>query len=184
MNNNYFAKIKENRSIILSHCPLCQDVSGIYILTREEDGFKYAYIGQAVRVLSRLAQHLSGFQHIDLSLRKHGFYPERPNGWKISWFQCEEAMLDEREQEYIRIYANAGYQLRNKTSGGQGDGKSSISDEPRKGYREGLNKGYENARKEVARWFKLHLDFSVKKPGNKVQEKAKQKFEEFIDTTE
>lgn len=35
----------------------------------DENGFRYAYIGQAVHILTRLAQHLVGYQHIDLSLK-------------------------------------------------------------------------------------------------------------------
>ena len=48
------------------------DSSGIYILRRmDEDGIKFAYIGQAKHILTRLGQHLDGYQHIDLSLKKH-----------------------------------------------------------------------------------------------------------------
>lgn len=40
--------------------------------------------------------------------------------------------------------------------------------------------GYLNARREVAHWFSLHLDVSMKKP-TKNAEKAYKKFMEFID---
>ena len=48
------------------------------ILRTDENGFKFAYIGQARKsILQRLASHLVGFnQHIDLSLRKHKLYSE------------------------------------------------------------------------------------------------------------
>lgn len=50
--------------------PKLNEQSGIYFLTREdEQGIKYAYIGQAKHILSRLAQHMTGYQHIDLSLK-------------------------------------------------------------------------------------------------------------------
>ena len=59
----------KNKKRILEINPHVDDGSGIYFLTRmDEDGIRYAYIGQAKHLLTRLAQHLSGYQHIDLSL--------------------------------------------------------------------------------------------------------------------
>ena len=98
------------------------DRSGIYFLLREdENGFKYAYIGQAVHTLSRLASHLVGYeQHIDLSLRKHKLYSENnPYGWRVEFLNFPESQLDEKEKYYIKLYANKGYQLRNVSIGGQ-----------------------------------------------------------------
>ena len=92
------------------------------------------------------------------------------------------SQLDEKEQYYIKMYANKGYQLRNKTAGGQGEGKSQIDEyRPTKGYRDGLKQGYKNASREVANLFEKHLNFSKKseKP-NKNQDKALQKFEDFL----
>ena len=74
----------------------------------------------------------------------------------------------------------SGYILRNKTSGSQGTGKFDIEEAPRKGYQEGLHNGYKKALKEVAHLFELHLNYGVKKLGNKNQEKALKKFEEMI----
>lgn len=78
MPTNYkqiFAIKNKNRDIIKKLVPDIQDKSGIYILTRFENGFKYGYIGQAtVSVWTRLAEHLSGYQHIDLSIKNHGWY--------------------------------------------------------------------------------------------------------------
>ena len=174
---------QKNKQRILNVCKV-PETSGIYILTREENGFKYAYIGQAKHLLTRLAQHLSGYQHIDLSLKKHGLYSkENPCGWDIGWFLCPITELDQREQEYIKEYANAGYQLRNKTSGSQGVGKQGLDvQKSPKGYRDGLAQGYKNAQKEVANLFEKHLIFAKKsdKP-NKLQEKAIEKFKAFLD---
>lgn len=121
---------KQNRERLLKVNPNLDDESGIYFLTREdEQGFKYAYIGQAVHILKRLAGHLVGYQHIDLSLKKHKLYSEKnPYGWKVNFKHYPKAELDEQEQYWIKEYANAGYQLRNKTAGGQGDGKSQIDE--------------------------------------------------------
>ena len=78
------AKERQNKERILRTNPYVDEKSGIYFLTREdENGFKFAYIGQAKRLLSRLAEHLSGYQHIDLSLKKHKSIMLRPliMGW-------------------------------------------------------------------------------------------------------
>lgn len=184
INNYWQAKAVEqkNKELLLKCNPKLNDGSGIYILTREENGFKFAYIGQAKHILTRLAQHLVGYQHIDLSLKSHKLYSqENPTGWKISFFNCEEKDLDRLEQEYIKKSANAGYQLRNKTAGGQGKGKVSIADsKPSKGYYDGVKQGYTNAQKEVANWFDKSLDYSIKGKPNKNKEKAYDKFAKFI----
>lgn len=175
--NNYKKKLVEID-------PTLDDSSGIYFFTREDsNGFKYAYIGQAKHILSRLAQHFTGYQHIDLSIKKHGMYSEdNPEGWKVTSIEYPESELDNMEQYYIKQYADMGYQLRNKTGGGQGTGKTQIDDyRPSKGYRDGLIQGRKNASKEIARLFEKHLNYSKKsdKP-NKNQEKALTKFEEFL----
>ena len=174
---------QKNKQRILKMCPNTPETSGIYILTREENGFKYAYIGQAKHLLSRLAQHLSGYQHIDLSIKKHGLKSQdNPCGWDIQWVSTPEWTLNAFEQELIKDYANAGYQLRNKTSGSQGVGKRGLDDQKApKGYYDGLKQGYLNARKEVSNLFAKHLNYSKKsdKP-NKIQEKALDKFKTFL----
>lgn len=175
---------QKNKQKILDLFPAVPETSGIYVFTRYDGDFKYAYIGQAKHLLTRVAQHLSGYQHIDLSIKKHGLHcKNNPLGWHISWTKCEVDKLDEREQQLIKAYANQGYQLRNKTSGSQGVGKRGLDDQkPPKGYRDGLAQGYKNAQKYVANLFDKHLNYSKKsdKP-NKNQEKALEKFEEFLD---
>lgn len=174
---------KVNKEKILAVCPGARDGCGIYFLIREDSDFRYAYIGQSVKVLTRLAQHLSGFQHIDLSLKKHGLWDEEknPTGWRVGVKYCEREKLDELEQKYIKMYANYGYQLRNATSGGQGEGKRDIADAPTKGYLEGLHNGYKKARQEMAHLFELHLEVKTKKdPPTKLQERALAKFYGFI----
>lgn len=174
---------KKNKERILKACPDVPENSGIYILTRYENGFRYAYVGQAKHLLTRLAQHLTGYQHIDLSLKKHGlFSDDNPCGWYVYFVECPESELDRKEQEYIRAMADRGYQLRNKTGGGQGKGKHGIAEnKPARGYHDGLKQGYKNAQKFVANLFEKHLNYSKKseKP-NKLQEKALAKFEDFL----
>jgi hypothetical protein len=171
-----------NKQRWIKHFGYITDSSGIYILTREENGFRYGYVGQARRILTRLSNHLSGYQHIDLSLKKHGLYSkDNPTGWAVSCVECSFTELDEREQFLINKYANMGYQMRNKTAGGQSNGKFEIAEtKERRGYRDGLKQGYKNAQKEVVAWFDKSLTFEIKGKPNKNKEKALEKFREFL----
>ena len=179
-----YAIKKANKERILKVCPNCPETSGIYFLLREEDGFKWGYVGQAKHILSRLADHLQNFQHIDLSIKKHGLYSEdNPTGYKVHFLEFPENELDEQEQKYIKMYANAGYQMKNSTTGSQGKGKKSLDNaKPPKNYYDGLSQGYKNAQKFVANLFEKHLDFVPKKnPPTKLQERAMQKFKDFLE---
>ena len=175
----------KDRKRLLEINPTLTDESGIYILKREdEEGFKYAYIGQAKHVLSRLVQHLSGYQHIDLSIRKHGFYSlDNPTGWKVSAFKCDPEKLDAIEKEYIKLYADRGYQLRNKTSGSQHEGKSQIDEyKPSKGYRDGLEQGKKNLARDLQHIIDKHLVVQLRpeKQNNKVSQRQLDKFWELL----
>lgn len=179
-----YAIKKANEERILKVCPNCPNTSGIYFLLREENGFKYAYIGQAVRLRERLTSHLSGYQHIDLSIKKHGLWSEEnPTGYRVHFLEFAENLLDEMEQKYIKQYANAGYQMRNSTAGSQGKGKHGLDNQKQpRTYYEGLNNGYERARKEIAHLFNLHIDYTTKSDNpNKNQQKALQKFKDFLE---
>ena len=173
---------KSNKKRLLKIDPTFTEESGIYIFTREESGFKYAYVGQAKHLLTRLAQHLSGWQHIDLSIKKHGLRSkENPTGWDIITIRYDEKDLDEKEQYFIKQYANSGWQMRNKTAGGQGDGKFEIAEtKPKRNYHDGLKQGYEKARKEVAKLFEKNLVFTINGKENKLKARAYEKFKEFI----
>lgn len=165
-------------------CPQATHESGIYCFHRvDEDGFKFAYIGLATRsLLTRLGEHLVGYQHIDLSIKKHGLYStDNPYGYNISILcHCPAEECNEKEQYYIKKAADAGYQLKNSTTGSQGVGKKGLDNQrPSRGYFDGKEAGYLMARKEVAHWFDLHLNVSMKKP-TKNAEKALAKFQEFI----
>lgn len=171
-----------NKKRILKVCPDIPETSGIYFLTRvDEDGFKFAYIGQAKHLLTRLAQHCVGYQHIDLSIKSHGFITEKEYGWKIGFMEYPESMLNEREQYYIKAYALNGYQLRNHTSGGQNSGKRDIAEEPRKGYQQGLKNGYENGLKDLTHFLSTHCTVHLKNPNNKVSRGQAEKWKDRID---
>ena len=176
----------QNKRKILSVNQNVDESSGIYFLTRADDnGIQYAYIGQAKHLLTRLAQHLSGYQHIDLSLKKHGMFSEgNVYGWKINFLHYPEDELDEHEQFWIKRYAKNGYQLRNKTAGGQGEGKKQISEyRPAKGYYDGITQGKKTLARELSHIMEKHLTVELKpeKRGNKVSEKQWEKFNRLLD---
>ena len=176
---------QNNKKRLLEVNPKLDEESGIYFLTRiDENGFKYAYIGQAVHILTRLAQHLVGYQHIDLSLKKHKLYSKsNPCGWKIGFLHFPKSELDKQEQHYIKAYADYGYQLRNKTSGSQGEGKAQIDDyKPSKGYRDGIQQGRKNLAKELSHIAEKHLKIEIRedKRYNKVSQKQYEKFMDLL----
>lgn len=160
-------KQRKNKERWLAVNPYLTDDSGIYILTRvDENQIKYGYVGQAKHILTRLADHLKGYQHIDLSIKKHGLQDEEhPNGWFVTQVKVAEELLDKAEQEYIKLYADMGYQLRNKTSGGQGVGKSGIADnKPSKGYYDGKKQGRKDVINEIKSMLK-YIQISPKNDG-------------------
>lgn len=192
MNYQNIARAKaieqENKKRLLKLNPKLNDKSGIYFLLREdENGFKFAYVGQAVHTLSRLASHLVGYeQHIDLSLRKHKLYSEdNPYGWRVEFLNFPEGQLDEKEKYYIKLYADKGYQLRNVSLGGQGENRDSGSIGERKapkGYLQGIQQGRKNLARELSNIAEKHLKIELRadKANNKVSQKQYEKFKELL----
>lgn len=193
MNYQNIARAKaieqENKKQLLKLNPKLNDKSGIYFLLREdENGFKFAYVGQAVHTLSRLASHLVGYeQHIDLSLRKHKLYDKEKNpyGWRVEFLNFPESQLDEKEKYYIKLYADNGYQLRNVSIGGQGGNRDSGSIGERKapkGYLQGIQQGRKNLAKELSNIAEKHLKIELRedKANNKVSQKQYEKFMDLL----
>lgn len=192
MNYQNIARAKaieqENRKRLLKLNPKLNDRSGIYFLLREdENGFKFAYVGQAKSVLQRLASHLVGYeQHIDLSLRKHKLYSEdNPYGWRVEFINFPESQLDEKEKYYIKLYADNGYQLRNVSIGGQGGNRDSGSIGERKapkGYLQGIQQGRKNLARELSNIAEKHLKIEIRadKANNKVSQKQYEKFMDLL----
>lgn len=176
---------QRNKERWLEVNPSLSDDCGIYVLTRsDENGFRYAYVGQAKHVLTRLAEHLVGFQHIDLSLKKHGLWGEQtPYGWFVFQRCCDAETLDAQERYYIKYYAALGFQLRNKTLGGQGEGKAGISEnKPSKGYYDGKKQGRKDLAKELKSAVK-YLNITPKDAGKRAQA-ALDKFTRLLVTDE
>ena len=193
MNDKYknIAKVKaiekKNEVKLLSVNSKLDNGSGIYFLTRvdAETGIKFSYVGQALHIKNRMLQHMVGYQHIDLSIRKHGLYSEdNPSGWNINFIHFPKEELNEKERYYITLYAQNGYQSRNKDTGG-GAGKQELGERKQtKGYYDGLTQGYKNAIKEINHIIDKHLVVSIKpeKANNKVSIKAFEKFREILNT--
>jgi hypothetical protein len=180
---------QENKKRLLKLNPKLNDKSGIYFLLRkDENGFKYAYVGQAKSVLQRLASHLVGYeQHIDLSLRKHKLYDKEKNpyGWRVEFLNFPESQLDEKEKYYIKLYADKGYQLRNVSIGGQGGNRDSGSIGERKapkGYLQGIQQGRKNLARELSNIAEKHLKIELRedKANNKVSQKQYEKFMDLL----
>lgn len=180
---------QENKKRLLKLNPKLNDRSGIYFLLREdENGFKFAYVGQAKSVLQRLASHLVGYeQHIDLSLRKHKLYDKEKNpyGWRVEFLNFPESQLDEKEKYYIKLYADKGYQLRNVSLGGQGENRASSSIGERKapkGYMQGIQQGRKNLARELSNIAEKHLKIELRadKANNKVSQKQYEKFMDLL----
>ena len=195
MNNKYMniarakAIEKENAKRLLALNPKLNDKPGIYFFLRtNEEGFKFAYIGQARSVIQRCCSHMVGYQqHIDLSLKRHKLYSEKnPYGWRLEFLNFPESQLDEKEKEYIKKYADAGYQLRNVSTGGQGSNRDSGQIGERKapkGYRDGIKQGKITLARELTDIIGKHLTVTIRedKKFNKVSIKAFEKFNALID---
>jgi len=178
-----FARNAEISALLDQVCPTMNEGSGIYVLTREEDGKKFTYIGQAINIKRRMIAHIQGYsQHIDISIKKRGFYSvENPYGWKLTYKNFPVNELDEKERYYIKMAQEQGYELLNIINGGQGEGKFDINDrKPTKTYKDGLKQGYLNAQRDVAKLFEKNLEVSIKGNSNKNKEKALQKFNDFM----
>ena len=180
---------KQNKERLLKVNPKLNERSGIYFLLRtDENGFRFAYIGQAVKILTRLASHMKGYeQHIDLSLRKHKLYDEQknPHGWRVEFLNFPISELDEKEKYYIKLYADKGYQLRNVSLGGQGENRASGSIGERKapkGYMQGIQQGKKVLARELSNIAEKHLKIEIRedKKNNKVSQKQFEKFKELM----
>lgn len=180
-----YAIKKQREKFIKGFCQGIENRPGIYIYHRvDANGFKGCYVGQSVGIIDRLVAHMGEYDHIALSLRKHGYKSEdNPFGWQIDYFYCDKSELDEKERETLaEWHINKGYAPYNRTTGGQDGGKQGLDGrKPSKGYRDGLRQGYKNAQREVAKWFEKNLTYSINGTPGKRKQDAYDKFTEFLD---
>ena len=182
-----YARKAECEKRIKEVCPQCPNRPGIYAFYRTDPDthIRFAYIGQARSLISRIAQHLQEYDHLALSLKKRGIYnkEKNPHGWMIRYIECSLEDLDKKETEFIKQWADAGFQLLNKTGGSQSDGKVVFDNKkPSRGYFDGVDQGEKNARRFIADLFAKHLTVSTKRtPPTVNQQKALEKFKKFCD---
>lgn len=163
------------------------DPCGIYAIYREDSqGFRYAYIGQSKHCLTRILEHITGFsQHIDCSLKKWGLYDNGENeGYHIAIIErCYPEQLDEKETQSCLKYAYAGYQLLNKTGGKQGQGRKDLDIGDRKkpkGYRDGLEQGYQNCIKDINKLISGKLILQIDGKPDKIKQRYLRKLRELL----
>lgn len=175
----------EREGRIKKICPNIPYSSGIYVFYRTDEAqIRRAYCGQAINLCERCASHLGEYDHIALSLKKHGFYSgENPHGWKLSFKTCPKSELDEREVATIKSFADDGFQMYNVTAGSQSIGKLVTGQYKQpKTYSQGVQQGRKNLAKELSNIADKHLVISLKpeKSGNKVSERQFEKFKELL----
>ena len=175
----------EREGRIKKICPNIPYSSGIYVFYRTDAAqIRRAYCGQAINLCERCASHLGEYDHIALSLKKHGFYSgENPHGWKLTFKTCPKSELDEREVATIKSFADDGFQMYNVTAGSQSIGKLVTGQYKQpKTYSQGVQQGRKNLAKELSNIAQKHLVISLKpeKSGNKVSERQLIKFMELL----
>jgi hypothetical protein len=175
----------EREGRIKKICPNIPYSSGIYVFYRTDEAqIRRAYCGQAINLCERCASHLGEYDHIALSLKKHGFYSgENPHGWKLAFKTCPKSELDEREVATIKSFADDGFQMYNVTAGSQSIGKLVTGQYKQpKTYSQGVQQGRKNLAKELSNIADKHLVISLKpeKFGNKVSERQFEKFKELL----
>lgn len=175
----------EREGRIKKICPNIPYSSGIYVFYRTDEAqIRRAYCGQAINLCERCASHLGEYDHIALSLKKHGFYSgENPYGWKLDYKTCPKSELDDREINTIKAFADRGFQMYNVTAGGQGLGKvvSGQYKQP-KTYTQGIQQGKKVLARELSSIAEKHLIIRLKpeKEHNKVSQKQYEKFMSLI----
>lgn len=179
-----FAIQKRLEGVVLEACPTMPHASGIYFYTRVDENGKHAYIGKAVDLIKRSVSHLQGYQRIDLSLRKRGFFSkENETGWHLNYLLIPKHLLDEQEAHYIKLYQENGYELYNIESGGT-TGKTIINE--RKGpktYTEGKKEGKKQLVRELKDIIDKYLVISLKKEG-RLAENGLKKFWDLLSINE
>lgn len=175
----------EREGRIKKICPNIPYSSGIYVFYRTDEAqIRRAYCGQAINLCERCASHLSEYDHIALSLKKHGFYSEEnPHGWKLAFKVCPKSELDEREVATIKSFANDGFQMYNVTAGSQSAGKLVTGQYKQpKTYSQGIQQGKKVLARELSSIAEKHLTIRLKpeKEHNKVSQKQYEKFMELL----
>lgn len=135
-------------------------------------------------MLERCASHLGEYDHIALSLKKHGFYSDdNPYGWKLDFKICPKSELDEKEVATIKQFADKGFQMYNVTAGSQGQGKLVTGQYKQpKTYTQGIHQGKKVLASELSSIAEKHLKIEIRddKKHNKLSQKQYEKFMDLL----
>lgn len=181
----FYSKQEEAERLLFAVCPKADHRSGIYFYLREDTDGKYGYIGKATDLVSRNVAHIIGYQqHIDISIKKRGFYSkDNPSGWRLNVLYYPKEDLDRWERHWIALYRESNYTLYNVESGGT-EGKEIIGErKPPKTYRDGLAQGRKSLARELKHIIDTHLEIKLRKE-NKISQKALAKFWELLESEE
>ena len=182
----FYSKQEEAERLLFAVCPKADHRSGIYFYLREDTDGKYGYIGKATDLVSRNVAHIIGYQqHIDISIKKRGFYSkDNPSGWRLNVLYYPKEDLDRWERHWIALYRDSDYNLYNVESGGT-EGKEIIGErKPPKTYRDGLSQGRKSIARELKHIIDTHLEIKLRKEDNKISQKALAKFWELLESEE
>jgi hypothetical protein len=182
----FYSKQEEAERLLFAVCPKADHRSGIYFYLREDTDGKYGYIGKATDLVSRNIAHIIGYQqHIDISIKKRGFYSkDNPSGWRLNVLYYPKEDLDRWERHWIALYRESNYTLYNVESGGT-EGKEIIGErKPPKTYRDGLVQGRKSLARELKHIIDTHLEIKLRKEDNKISQKALSKFWELLESEE
>lgn len=166
--------------------PEINHLPGIYVYYRQDGEYTKWYVGQAKDIIERTVSHLMGYsQHIDLSLKKRGFFVDgKPDGWSFYFYNCALENLDEEEKATVRKMSEKPFSVSyNVTLGGQGEGKEDLNSTNRKSgksYYDGVAYGEQKAKKYVKEMFDKYLDYSIKDKPNKIKERKLEEFENYL----
>lgn len=140
---------------LLKLCPTLTDDPGIYVWFRtDENGIGFCYVGKSKAVLTRQVQHVHGHEStIDMGLDQYHLYDsvDNPYGYRVCMIPCALEDLNKMEQKYILHCARRGWQVLNRTTGGDkgkrlwGDKVPAVSS-----YRQGVADGRKAMAREVA----------------------------------
>lgn len=182
----FYTNQAQAEQLLLKVCPKADHRSGIYFYLREDTDGKYGYIGKATDLISRNVAHILGYQqHIDISIKKRGFYSkDNPSGWRLNVLYYPKEDLDRWERHWIALYRESNYTLYNVESGGT-EGKEIIGErKPPKTYRDGLSQGRKSLARELKHIIDTHLEIKLRKEDNKISQKALAKFWELLESEE
>lgn len=186
MDKKRWVMLEQKKKLLLSLFPDLPAKSGIYRWSRiDETLTECVYIGKAINILERSAQHLIGNEsHLDKSIKKHGLYNnENRNGWHVEVEELANILdLDRLEQIYIDAEKkDPNIKLYNIESGGT-KGKTIIGERKQRRDIAWRKKEREKVFDELRKWFDMRPNVRAFKKHNALYADAQRLYNEFYKT--